>query len=85
MYTAKVPVTSLGAIQTYVGRCANAGRLSGEFIGVLSVTEDKKSFFKVHLDIKEHSPDIDVQLLMQKQDEAMQLALQPYPNLDREE
>ena len=82
MYTAKVPVTSLAAIQTYVGRCANAGRLSGEFIGVLSVTEDKKSFFKVHLDIKEHTSDLDIQLLMVKQDEAMQLAMQPYPNLN---
>jgi hypothetical protein len=82
MYTAKVPVTSLSAVQNYVGRCANAGRLSGEFIGILSVTEDKKSFFKIHLDIKEHTPDLDRQLLLSKQDEAYQLAMQPYPQLD---
>lgn len=82
MYTAKVPVTSLSAIQNYMGRCANSGRLSGEFIGVLSVSEDKKSFFKVHLDIKEHTADLDRQLLLQKQDDAYQLAMQPYPQLD---
>jgi hypothetical protein len=56
--------------------------LSGEFIGVLSVSEDKKSFFKVHLDIKEHTADLDRQLLLQKQDDAYQLAMQPYPQLD---
>lgn len=82
MYTAKVPVTSLSAIQTYMGRCSNSGRLSGEFVGILSVTEDKRSFFKVHLDIKEHTADLDPVLLMQKQDQAMELAMQPYPNLE---
>jgi hypothetical protein len=81
MYTAKVPVTSLSNIQTYIGRCANSGHLAGEFIGILSVTEDKRTFFKVHLDLKEHTPDLDPMLLMQKQDEAYELAMQPYPNL----
>jgi hypothetical protein len=84
MYTAKIPVTSLSAIQTYIGRCANAGRMTGEFIGVLSVSEDKRTFFKVHLDIKEHTADMDPQMLMQKQDEGYQLAMQPYPNLDKD-
>jgi hypothetical protein len=82
MYTAKVPVTSLAAIQNYIGRCADSGRLSGEFVGIMSVSEDKKTFFKVHLDIKEHSPDIDRVLLLQKQEEAYQLALSPYPQLE---
>lgn len=82
MYTAKIPVTSLSAIQNYIGRCASSGRLSGEFIGQLSVTEDKRSFFKVHLDMKEHTADLDRALLMFKQDEAYQLAMQPYPQLD---
>lgn len=81
MYTAKVPVTSLGAIQNYMGRCATSGRLSGEFVGVLSVHEDKKSFFKVHLDIKEHTANLDPAMLLKKQAEAYQLAMQPYPNL----
>ena len=82
MYTAKIPVTSLDAINTFVGRCAGAGKLTGEFIATLSCTEDKRSFFKVHLDIKEHTPDLDPLLLMQRQDEAMELAMQPYPSFD---
>jgi hypothetical protein len=85
MYTAKVPVTSLSAIQTYMDRCANSGRMMGEFIGVLGVHEDKRSFFKVSLDIKEHTADLDQITLMNKQDQAMELALQPYPNLNSEE
>ena len=82
LYTAKVPVTSLASIQNYVGRCADSGHLSGEFIATMSVTEDKKTFFKVHLAIKEHSPDIDRALLLQRQEEAYQLALSPYPQLE---
>jgi hypothetical protein len=82
MYTAKIPVTSLSAVNTFVGRCQSAAKLTGEFITTLSVTEDKKTFFKVHLTIKEHTPDLDPILLMVKQDEAYQLAMQPYPTLD---
>jgi hypothetical protein len=82
LYTAKVPVTSLSAIQNYIGRCASSGHMSGEFIGILSVTEDKKSFFKVHLEIKEHTADLDRLTLLKKQEDAMELALQPYPQLD---
>lgn len=82
MYTAKVPVTSLAAIQNYIGRCSDSGHLSGEFVGVMSVTEDKRTFFKVHLSIKEHTADLDRALLLMKQDEAYQLAMQPYPQLE---
>lgn len=81
MYTAKIPVTSLSAVNNFVGRCQAAAKLTGEFVTTLSVTEDKKSFFKVHLDIKEHTADIDPLLLMAKQDEAYQLAMTPYPQL----
>lgn len=79
MHTAKIPVTSLGSINNFIGRCQAAGRLTGEFIAKLSVSEDKKTFFKVHLDLKEHTPDLDPMLLMHKQEEAYQLAMQPYP------
>ena len=82
MYTAKIPVTSLQAVNTFVDRCASAGKLTGEFVATLSVTEDKKSFFKVHLDIKEHTPDMDMMLLMKKQDDAYELAMTPYPQLE---
>ena len=48
----------------------------------LSVVEDKKSFFKVHLNIKEVSTGLDPNILLAKMDEAYQLAVTPYPSLD---
>jgi hypothetical protein len=82
MYTAKVPVTSLNAVTAFTSRCAQSQKLSGEFVTTLSCTEDKKSFFKVHLAIKEHTADLDPMLLMKKQDEGYQLAMTPYPDID---
>ena len=82
MSTAKIPVTSLAAIQTFTSRCIQAGKLFGECVATLSVTEDKKSFFKVHLNIKEVTNNMDLALLMKKQAEATELALTPYPSLD---
>ena len=82
MYTAKIPVTSLGAITAFSSRVQQSNALSGEFVTTLSCTEDKKSFFKVHLAIKERSTDVDLSILLDKTDQAMKLALTPYPNLD---
>jgi hypothetical protein len=82
MSTAKVPVSSLSTVTNFVSRCSNANKLTGEFITQLSVVEDKKTFFKVHLNIKEHTADLDSGLLLAKQDEAYQLALTPYPTID---
>jgi len=81
MSTAKVPVTSLATVQTFSSRCTQAGKLTGECITTLSVVEDKKSFFKVHLNIKEVTP-IDLELLLKKQAEAYELAVTPYPVLE---
>jgi len=82
MYTAKIPVTSLNTITAFTSRCQQAQKLSGEFITTLSVTEDKKSFFKVHLTMKEITNDMDMELLLNRQDAAYQLAMTPYPVLD---
>lgn len=82
MYTAKVPVTSLAAVTTFASRCNQANKLTGEFVTALSVVEDKKSFFKVHLNIKELSSDLNMEELLAKQDQAYELAMQPYPNLE---
>lgn len=82
MYMAKIPVTSLNAVTTFVGRCQAAAKLMGEFVVTLSVTEDKKSFFKVHLTLKEHTADMDPLLLLNRQEEAYQLAMTPYPNIE---
>ena len=82
LYQAKVPVTSLTEVSTFVSRCTQSNKLMGEFVTHLSVTDDKKSFFKVHLNIKELSSDIDPTILLQRQEEAYELAMQPYPDID---
>lgn len=82
MYTAKIPVTSLNTVTMFTARCSQAGKLAGEFVTQLSVAEDKKSFFKVSLAIKEHTADIDMTHLLAKQDQAYELAMQPYPNIE---
>lgn len=82
LYTAKIPVTSLQAVQTFASRALQMGALSGEFETQLTVSEDKRSFFKVHLTIQSRSTDIDPELLLTKQDEAYKLATQPYPQLE---
>lgn len=82
MYSAKIPVTSLNTVTAFTSRCQQSGKLSGEFVTTLSCTEDKKSFFKVHLNIKELSSDLDPNLLLNKHDEAYQLAMTPYPTID---
>lgn len=82
MSTAKVPVTSLASVQTFSSRCTQAGKLTGECVTTLSVVEDKKSFFKVHLNIKEVSNNMDLELLLKKQAEAYELAITPYPVLE---
>lgn len=82
MYTAKIPVTSLGTVTAFTSRCAQSGKLSGEFVTKLDCVEDKKSFFKVHLTIMEHTSDLDMGMLLNKQDKAFELAMTPYPTLE---
>ena len=54
----------------------------GEFITTMNVVEDKKSFFRIFLTIKELSTDVDPGTLLAKQDEAFKLAMEPYPVFD---
>lgn len=82
MYTAKVPITSLSAVTGFTARCQQANKMMGEFVTKLSVVEDKKSFFKVHLTPVEITNDIDVGQLMVKQDQAFELATTPYPVIE---
>lgn len=81
-YTAKVPVTSLSTVTSFTSRCGQANKLLGEFVTKLSVTEDKKTFFKVHLTPVEVTPEMDMAELLKVQDAAYQLALTPYPSLE---
>lgn len=82
MYTAKVPVTSLSTVTSFTSRCGQANKLMGEFVTKLSVVEDKKSFFKVHLTPVEVTPDMDMVALLKAQDAAYQLAMTPYPTIE---
>lgn len=82
MYTAKVPVTSLSTVTSFTSRCGQAQKLMGEFVTKLSVVEDRKTFFKVHLTPVEVSADINMQDLLKAQDAAYHLAMTPYPQLD---
>jgi hypothetical protein len=82
MYTAKVPVTSLSTVTSFTSRCGQAGKLMGEFVTKLSVVEDKKSFFKVHLTPVEVTPEMDMAALLKAQDAAYNLAMTPYPSLE---
>lgn len=82
MYTAKVPVTSLGTVTNFSARCGQANKLMGEFVTKLSVTEDKKTFFKVHLTPVEITADMDMETLLKAQNAAYDLANTPYPVLE---
>ncbi len=82
MYTAKVSVTSLAAVTSFSSRCGQANKLTGEFVTKLSVTEDKKTFFKVHLTPVEVTPEMNMEELVKCQEAAYQLACTPYPKLE---
>lgn len=82
MSIAKIPVTSISTVTNFCDRCSQAGKLTGEFVTELSVVEDKKSFFKVHLTMKEYTSDLDQLLLVKQQEAAYQLAMQPYPTFE---
>lgn len=82
MYTAKVPVTSLSTVTSFTSRCGQAQKLMGEFVTKLSVVEDKKTFFKVHLTPVEVSADLDMAALLKAQDAAYNLAMTPYPTIE---
>lgn len=82
MYTAKVPVSSLSTVTSFTSRCGQANKLMGEFVTKLSVVEDKKSFFKVHLTPVEVTAEMDMPALLKAQDAAYNLAMTPYPQLD---
>lgn len=81
MYTTKVPVTSLSTVTSFTSRCGQANKLMGEFVTKLSVVEDKKSFFKVHLAPVEVTQDMDMAALLKAQNAAYDLAMTPYPTL----
>lgn len=84
LYQAKFPVTSLNTVDAFVTKANQLGKLYGEFITTMNVVEDKKSFFKIHLNIKELLTEVDLETLLRRQEEAHELAMEPYPDFDDE-
>jgi len=82
MYTAKVPITSLSTVTSFTSRCGQANKLMGEFVTKLSVVEDNKSFFKVHLTPIEVTQEMDMPALLKAQNAAYNLASTPYPVIE---
>ena len=78
LYMAKIPATSIKQIDSVLQQMNQVNQLYGDFICELTCTEDKKSFFKVGLTIVKAEPVADRIVLLNKQDEAMQKALQPF-------
>lgn len=78
IYTAKVPISSIGTVRELVGKAGAAGKLLGQFVVKLIVKPDAKTFFKVTLmPIGENKADMN--LILQRMDEAENLLNKPYP------
>lgn len=82
VYMAKVPVTSMKAVNGFTDRCNQLGKLYGQFIVQLSCVEDKKTFFKVHLDVESLDEDVELGALLEKMEAAHELGLKPYPKIE---
>ncbi len=82
LYQAKIPVSSLKNLEGFVLRANPQTSLLGEYITALSVAEDKKTFFKVHFNIREHTKSMPMELLIRRQEEAVELAMQPHPSFE---
>ena len=85
LYQAKLPVTSMKAADAFVTKCNQLGKLYGEFVVTMQVGEDRKSFFKVTLDVKQYLEDQNLSEIIARQNQALELALEPYPVFEDEE
>lgn len=85
VYMAKVPITSMKTVNAFTDRCNQLGKLYGQFVVQLSVADDKRSIFKVHLDVKELDEAVDLEALLGKMEAAHEEGLKPYPVMDEAE
>ena len=81
IYTAKVPISSIGTVKDYLAYCTANGKLIGQTIAKLKVVPDAKTIFKVTLTPVD-AVDVDLELVLKRMDTAEGLVHQPYPVLD---
>lgn len=85
MYQASFPITSMGSVKDFFSRCANSGKLSGQFVAQLKVVPDAKSFFKASLTPKSQVEGQDLVVLLDRMDAARKQLVQPYPTFEEKE
>jgi len=85
MYQASFPITSMGSVKDFFARCANSGKLSGQFIAQLKVVPDAKSFFKASLTPKAQAEGQDLAVLLARMESARKQLIQPYPTFEEKE
>jgi hypothetical protein len=85
MYQCSFPITSMGSVKDFFGRCANSGKLSGQFVAQLKVVPDAKSFFKASLAPKQLVENQDLAVLLERMETARKQLIQPYPVFEEKE
>src|SRR5574343_1544952 len=84
MYQFSFPITSMGSVKEFMGRCAQSGKLSGEFKTRLKVVPDPKSFFKASLTPLQ-TVEQPMRVLLERMQQARDMLMTPYPDLTPEE
>lgn len=81
MYQCSFPITSVGSVKEFLGRCAQSGKLSGEFKTRLKVVPDPKSFFKASLTPLQ-TVEQPMRILLDRMAQARDQLMTPYPTLE---
>ena len=84
MYQCSFPITSMGSVKEFMGRCAQSGKLSGEFKTRLKVVPDPKSFFKASLTPLQ-AVEQPMRVLLDRMQQARDMLMTPYPVLEEPE
>jgi hypothetical protein len=84
IYSAKVPITSIGTVKELTAKAGMAGKLVAQYVTRLVVKPDDKTFFKVTLmAIGENKTDLTI--LLDRIQEADKIVNRPYPVFEEAE
>ena len=81
LYQASFPITSMGSVKEFLGRCTNSNKLSGQFLTRLKVVPDPKSFFKASLTPLQ-TVEQPMRVLLDRMAQARDQLMTPYPTLE---
>jgi len=84
MYQCSFPISSVGSVKEFIGRCAQSGKLSGEFKTRLKVVPDPRSFFKASLTPLQ-TVEQPMRVLIERMQQARDQLMTPYPVLNAPE